>query len=139
MSKVVIADTGPLVALFDRGDEHHEWAKRSLGKIRGPLLTSEAVVSEVLFLLRDMPRSRAAFLGFWSEGALKVSFDAARERLALIALLEKYQDTDISLADATMVRMSELHDGSTVWTLDKDFRVYRRLGRKVIPLFDWPR
>jgi len=139
VNQVVLADTGPLVALFDRGDEHHDWAKRSLGKIRGPLLTSEPVVSEVLFLLGDMPRSRAAFLDFWSEGALKVSFDAGRERAALIALLEKYQDTGMSLADATMVRMSELHAGSVVWTLDEDFRVYRRMGRKVIPLLDWPR
>lgn len=139
MSKLVIADTGPLVALFDRGDEHHAWALRGLAEIRGPLLTAESVISETLFLLRDMPRSRAAFLAFWSEGALRIAFDSEPDKAALSALLRKYADTGISLADAAVVRLSELHPGAVVWSLDQDFRLYRRHGRKVIPLFDWPR
>ena len=139
MTKVIIADTGPLVALFDRGDEHHEWALNGLGKIRGPMLTAESVVSEVLFLMRDMPRSRSAFLEFWSEGALKISFQPEGNKAALAGLLRKYEDVGMSLADAAVVRLSELHGDALVWTLDKDFRIYRRAGRKVIPLFDWPR
>jgi len=139
VNKAVIADTGPLVALFDRGDEHHEWALNGLGKIRGPMLTAESVVSEVLFLLRDMPRSRAAFLEFWSEGALRIAFDAEFNKTAMAALLRKYADVGMSVADAAIVRLSELVPDALVWTLDKDFRIYRRAGRKVIPLFDWPR
>lgn len=139
MTKAIIADTGPLVALFDRGDEHHEWALNGLGRIRGPMLTAESVVSEVLFLLRDMPRSRTAFLEFWSDGALRLHFDAEVNKTALAALLRKYADNGISMADAAIVRLSELVPDALVWTLDKDFRVYRRAGRKVIPLFDWPR
>lgn len=139
MNQPVIADTGPLVALFDRGDEHHEWARHSLGRFRGPLLTSEAVISEILFLLRDLPRSRAAFLGFWNEGAVVISLDAEREKAAVVSLLRKYADAGMSLADATIVRLSELQADASVWTLDNHFRLYRRLGRRVIPLFDWPR
>ena len=139
MNKPVIADTGPLVALFDRGDEHHAWALRGLAEVRGPLLTAESVVSEVLFLLRDMPRSRAAFLAFWSEGGLRISFEPEPDKASLSALLRKYADTGISLADAAVVRLSELNPRAVVWSLDKDFRIYRRHGRKVIPLFDWPR
>lgn len=139
MSPTVIADTGPLVALFDRGDEHHEWARAGLGRIRERLLTPESVIGEVLFLLRGMPRSRAAFLEFWSEGGLLISAEANRELPALVSLLRKYADVGISLADAAVVRLSEIHVSASVWTLDRDFRVYRRLGRKVIPLFDWPR
>jgi predicted nucleic acid-binding protein len=139
VNKAVIADTGPLVALFDRGDEHHEWALNGLGKIRGPMFTAESVVSEVLFLLRDMPRSRAAFLEFWSEGALRIAFQLEGNKAALTALLRKYADAGMSMAAATAVRLSELHPDALVWTLDKDFRIYRRAGRKVIPLFDWPR
>jgi predicted nucleic acid-binding protein len=139
VNPTVIADTGPLVALFDRGDQHHAWAHAGLSRIREPLLTVEAVVGEVLFLLRDLPRSRAAFLEFWSEGGLVLSTAANRELPSLIAILRKYADMDISLADAALVRLSELHAAASVWTLDRDFRVYRRLGRRVIPLFDWPR
>ena len=60
----VIADTGPLVALFDAGDGFHAWAMASLGKIREPLLASEAVLGEALFLLAPLKRSRLAFLEF---------------------------------------------------------------------------
>ncbi len=136
---IVIADTGPLVALFDRGDAHHDWAKRGLGRISEPLLTSESALSEVLFLLAEMPHSRAGFLGFWAEGGLRAALETDRDKAALIGLLQKYADVPMSLADASIVRLSELHPDAKVWTLDSDFKIYRRLGRRMIPLFDWPR
>jgi len=135
----VIADTGPLVALFDAGDEFHAWAMASLGGIREPLLTSEAVLSEALFLLAPLKKSRAAFLEFWMEGGLVVSFNAEAQKSALAALMKKYQDLPMSLADASIIRMSELFTDAPVWSLDRHFSIYRRLGRKSIPLLDWPR
>ncbi len=135
----VIADTGPLVALFDAADEFHDWAMASLGKIREPLLTSEAVLGEALFLLAPLKKSRAAFLEFWMEGGLVVSFEAETQKSALTALMKKYHDLPMSLADASIVRMSELFADATVWTLDRHFSICRRLGRKSIPLLDWPR
>jgi len=49
--------------------------------------------------------------------------------------MEKYGDQEMQLADACLVRMSELHRDSRVFTLDKQgFRVYRRFERQVIPL-----
>ena len=135
----VIADTGPLVALFDAADEFHDWAMASLGKIREPLLTSEAVLGEALFLLAPLIKSRAAFLEFWMEGGLVVSFEAETQKSALTALMKKYHDLPMSLADASIVRMSELFADATVWTLDRHFSICRRLGRKSIPLLDWPR
>ncbi len=127
------------VALFDRGDEYHDWTWEGLGKIRSALIASASVTSKVLFLLRDMPRSRAAFLEFWSDGALHIAFDAEFNKTALAALRWKYSDAGISTADATLVRLGELVADALVWTLDKDFRIYWRKGRKVILLFDWPR
>jgi predicted nucleic acid-binding protein len=47
--------------------------------------------------------------------------------------MRRYRDQAMSLADACLVRLAELHDKPRVWTLDSDFRVYRRLGRLVIP------
>ncbi len=135
----LIADTGPLVALFDRGDAYHDWAKRGLGRVSQALVTSESVVSEVLFLLAGMGRSRAGFLGFWAEGGLRVNFEAGRDTASLIGLLSKYADIPMSLADASIVSLSELNPDAKVWTLDADFKIYRRFARRVIPLFDWPR
>jgi predicted nucleic acid-binding protein len=49
----LICDTGPLVAFFSRTDQHHRWAREQFHRIPQPLLTCEAVVSEVVFLLHD--------------------------------------------------------------------------------------
>ena len=50
-------------------------------------------------------------------------------------LLEKYSDQEMQLADACLVRMSELKRDCRLFTLDrKDFQVYRRFERQVIPL-----
>jgi len=110
----------------------------SLGKIRDPLLASEAVLGEALFLLAPLKRSRLAFLEFWMEGGLVVSFNAESQQSALAGLMKKYRDLPMSLADASVVRMSELFTQAQVWTLDRHFSIYRRLGRKSIPLLDWP-
>ena len=48
--------------------------------------------------------------------------------------MKRYRDLPGSLADISLVRLSELLPESTVLTLDGDFRVYRRNGRQVIPL-----
>lgn len=48
--------------------------------------------------------------------------------------MRRYADVPMSLADACLVRMSELSDDASVLTLDSDFRIYRRLGRQAIPL-----
>lgn len=139
MSRLVIADTGPLVALFNPADTFHTWAKDCLGRIDAPLLTSEAVLTEVMFLLAPMRKSRAAFEDFCLEGGLRLELDTQAHLESLIALLRKYADLPMSLADATVVRICELHHRSVVWTLDSHFQIYRHQGRKTIPLLDWPR
>lgn len=139
MKRAVIADTGPLVALFDQGDAFHAWAKDGLGRIEEPLLTSEAVLSEVLFLLTPLRKSRAAFEEFWQEGGLRIALDAQTQMESLVGLLRKYADVPMSLADATVMRLCELNRSAVVWTLDSHFRIYRHHGRRTIPLLDWPR
>jgi hypothetical protein len=53
----------------------------------------------------------------------------AGRRPALRKLMTKYASVPMSLADACLVRMTELHTRSAVLTLDNDFGVYRRNGR----------
>ena len=138
MKPAIVADTGPLVALFNAGDAHHAWAKASLGRISDPLFTSEAVLTETLFLLAPTRKSRAAFEEFWLEGGLRVDFDAQAQKEALVRLMRKYTDLPMSLADASVVRMTETHSDAAVWTLDRHFQIYKRMGRQTIPLFNSP-
>jgi predicted nucleic acid-binding protein len=63
-----------------------------------------------------------------------LDFDLAAERERVFALMETYADQPMSLADACLVRMSELHEGAAVFTLDRHFRVYRRNRRQVLPV-----
>lgn len=60
---------------------------------------------------------------------------AARERgLSKSAPMSKYRNVPMSVADACLVRMSELHRGSLVLTVDRDFAIYRRKRTHPIPL-----
>jgi predicted nucleic acid-binding protein len=65
---------------------------------------------------------------------LKVGVDFNHERGALRSLMRKYRGVPMSLADATLVRLSELHRDCHVFTLDEDFHVYRRHGNQAIPV-----
>ncbi len=66
-------------------------------------------------------------------GLFKTNFSLLKELPAIRRLIKKYADVPMSLADACLVRMSELHKNSRVLTLDRDFLLYRKNGRQVVP------
>lgn len=134
MRKQILLDTGPLVASINRRDRFHEWAKMQLAHINPPMLTCEAVVAESCFLLRHAPGGSKAILELIRRGIALVAFRIDDHPEALIKLMTKYSDVPMSLADACLVRMSELHPDSSIMTLDADFKLYRRHGRQTIPL-----
>jgi predicted nucleic acid-binding protein len=130
---IALVDTGPLVAFFNRRDRHHDWAAATLGELAPPLLTCEPVLSEVCFLLQRGGLKARLATTLVERGLLEVPFRADVEARTIGRLLDKYEDVPMSLADACLVRMSEQHADCIVITLDSDFRVYRRHGRRRIP------
>ena len=134
MANPVVLDTGPLVAFIDGDDSQHGWASAQLASLQPPFITCEAVISEALFRLVRARRGVPTLLSFLREGLVQVSFDLDDNLAAVTQLIEKYHDVPMSLADACLVRMSELHDRARVFTLDADFKLYRRHGRQAIPL-----
>ena len=130
----VLADTGPLVAYVSQTDQHNRWAVAAFGSFYEPLHTCEAVISEVIFLLRFAGLNVETFLQLLDRGAVKTTFSMAENRVDVLNLLRKYADQPMSLADACLVRMAELNDNCQIFTTDRDFLVYRRKGRGVIPL-----
>lgn len=125
-----IADTGFLVAFGNRRDRHHLWAVDQARALRSPLLTCEAVLSEACYLLRDVD----FVLDLMERGLFILSFEANDHLAELRTLSKRYADRSPDLADLCLVRMSELNPQLPVWTIDTDFRVYRRNRRGVIPL-----
>lgn len=129
-----IVDTGPLVALLDRKDRYHGWVKAQLESIDPPLDTCEAVLSEAAFLLSHVPGGPQALLELLAKGLVIVSFSLQSEAQAIQQLLLRYANVPMSLADACLVRLTEIHTESLLLTLDSDFQIYRRHRRLVIPL-----
>jgi len=134
MTRPVIVDSGPLVALLNRTDRWHRWATEQLEAIDTSLLTCEAVLTETTHLLRHDPRGPDAVLQLVSRGLLKIDFSLQSHADDLRKLMWRYRDQPMSLADACLVVLSERIGGCRVFTLDSHFRHYRRRGRQVIPL-----
>jgi uncharacterized protein len=131
---VVFADTGALVALLDRRERFHAWAVEQIRTMRPPLVTCEAVLAELCFLLSDVPRGIVSVRDNFISGAWVVDFSLKTEHERVFALMGVYSDQPMSLADGCLVRMSELRADSRIFTLDRHFQVYRRNRRQVIPL-----
>jgi uncharacterized protein len=129
-----IVDTGPLVALLVKSDTHHAWARESVARVAQPMLTCESVLSETCFLLARSGLSTRGAFELAARGAIEVRFALSEEIGVVAQFMARYADAGVSLADACLVRMSELHPRCQVMTTDRDFLVYRRGGRRVIPL-----
>lgn len=130
----ILVDTGPLVAYLDSNDQDHDWAKDQFMRMMRPLLTCEAVIAESLFLLGRGGIDPDGLLNLIRRGLVVPEFSLVAEIQAIHQLMRTYRNIPMSLADACLVRMAELHDRSVVFTLDSDFVVYRKARRKVIPL-----
>jgi len=122
------------VALLDRRERHHAWAVEQVRSVAAPLLVCEPVLVEVCFLLARLPEAQDALFGLIEKEALRIAFHLEEHLREIKALREKYRDRPISLADACLVRMAELFDDHHVFTLDSDFTIYRKHGRKLLAL-----
>jgi predicted nucleic acid-binding protein len=89
------------------------------------------VVGEACFLLRRVPNGEQKILAMIERGGLQIAFDLSAEVGLVRGLMKKYENIPMSLADACLVRMSELR--ASIFTLDSDFHVYRRNGSEAIP------
>ncbi len=126
----IVLDTGPLVALLNERDKYHRWAVEVLAHLAPPLWTCEPVLTEAAHLT-GRP---AEILARVSSGALRIGLEMEEHSAQLEKLLTRYAGR-MDLADACVVRLSEIHRECRVLTLDRtDFAVYRRNGREVIPL-----
>jgi len=131
MARHVIADSGFLVALVRRDDEQHPWAMELSGRFPAPWRTCEAVLSETFFLAGAAVRHKIAET--LRRGLLVSGFSLAAEQESVLAMMDKYADVPMSLADACLVRMTEILPDPVILSTDTDFRIYRRHSRQVVP------
>ena len=130
MAGSVLVDAGFLVALLSRRDAHHGWAAAHSAGHPPPWRTCDAVLSEAFHILGT--RGGAALGALLTRRAVVVGFDLGEQIEPVLTLMGKYAGVPMSLADACLVRMSDLLPDSVLLTTDADFRVYRRDNRQMI-------
>lgn len=132
----ILLDTGALVALLDKSERNHSRCVEFFRNARCQFLTTEAVLTESLYLLSSAFRYQKACLDFIIGGGV-ILVPASTDSIARsLFLMERYQDTPMDFADATLVVLGEEIDTNEIFTLDrKGFLVYRLKGRKTFRVY----
>jgi hypothetical protein len=122
-----LVDTGPFVAFLDRADPAHGDVAARLTGFVGQLVTTGAVVTEVMYFVADAPDGPLAFAELLTRARVHIeeSLQPARV-LAAARLMERYADTPMDFADATLVGVADQLGVLDVLTLDRrGFSTYR--------------
>ena len=128
---MTLTDAGPLVALIDADEADHEVCQLVPQGLRLPLLTTWPAFTEAMYLLgRAGTQGPPALWRLALTDRLEIAelSRPALERSA--ALMAKYADLSMDLANATLVAMAEERGERQIFTLDSDFTVYRLHGRR---------
>jgi uncharacterized protein len=121
MGAIALIDTGAILALLDRTDRWHRICVDAFQQMQLPLVTSEAVLTELFHLAWKFVRP----------GALALAAIESSELPQIHALMSRYWDRPMDFADATLVHLAKRESLSTIFTVDHaDFETYRIDGRK---------
>lgn len=127
----MLLDTGPFVAFLDRSERNHERCLEFIKEFKGRLFTTEAVLTEVMYLLGPAFTNQKPALDFILLGGAELVPLSPQLLKRSAALMAKYADSPMDFADATLVALAEERGISSIVTLDrKDFSVYRIGARK---------
>ncbi|MEH2462776.1 type II toxin-antitoxin system VapC family toxin [Nostoc sp.] len=134
MTRATILDTGVLIAYLMPKDKFHAWAVSQLSQISTPVLTNEAVITEACFLAQRIHNGQETILKLIKQGHIIIPFNLSQEIEAIENLMKRYASVPMSLADACLVRISEMYENSQILTLDSDFTIYRKQRNQTIPV-----
>jgi len=126
-------DTGPLVAYLHRRDAQHDWALATFENLDPLVITCEPVLSEACFLVARTKLPADRVLEYVVRGGVRIGLQIETELTAIRALMQRYDNVPMSLADACLVRLAEI-TGLPLCTLDSDFAIYRAHGRRALTL-----
>lgn len=126
-----ILDTGPWVALIDRSESKHAACVNWLKNFSGRLYSSEAVLTEVLYLLNFSTIAQCAAIGFVLTSVVEIVPANKQSLLQTKNLLKKFADLPMDYADATLVCLASDTGIQNIVTFDvRDFTIYTLPGKK---------
>ena len=131
---MTLTDTGPLVAMIDEGDKHHTRILAALATVRWPLVTTEACLTETLYLLHSIAgwRGQNALWQFVADNSLQVLTPPQDAPLRARAYMDQYRDLPCDFADATLLIAAEETGLSRIFTIDRHFYAYRFANGSVL-------
>ena len=137
---MILTDAGPLIAILDRGENHHQACVDCLAELTGPMLTTWPAFTEAMYLLGEAGgwMAQAALWSLEEKGDVEIADQGAEDRARMRTLMEKYEDRPMDLADASLVALAEKRGLRDIFTLDHgDFQIYRLQRRQTFRI--WPR
>jgi len=121
-----LIDTGAILALLDRTDRWHLSCVETFRQLRLPLITSQAVLTELFHMVGDDRKEVEGAWKFVRSGAITVPVIEHSEFPQIHALMSRYWDRPMDFADATLVHLAKREVLSTIFTVDHaDFETYR--------------
>jgi uncharacterized protein len=131
VTRRILVDAGPLVAIFLSKDQHHIRCVEALANLQPPLFTCWPILAEAAYLLRRDRTALHALLNSFEGGFLRLLAigQAELSRIGEIAL--RYGTVEAQTADAALVYLAERENIDTIFTIDRrDFSVYRAHGKR---------
>lgn len=132
MQNSVLIDSGPLIALFDRGDNFHQKVLTFLETFEGELLTTWAVMTEVTHMFDFNLNVQLDFLKWVELGGMTIYDIQQRDLAEIIAMMTKYTNVPMDLADSSLMFVAHKEGIDKIITIDSDFDIYRIGKRKVL-------
>ena len=128
---MILIDTGPIVAFFDKDDRYHDPCIEILEEIREPLVTTWPVLTECFYLLNFSWEVQDGLWLFIQRGGVEIYPLEKEVLIRCRELMKQYRDLPMDLADATLVTLADVLEVSRIFTLDhKDFSIYRFKQKK---------
>ncbi len=120
-----LIDAGPVIALFDKDDQHHTSVLEFMREFRGRLISTWPVLTEVSYMLDFNKETQLDFLDWVAEGGIEVVNLEQWQLIKVREVMDRYADLPADFADASLIVSAEARDVESIITLDSDFGVYK--------------
>ena len=138
---MLLVDTGVFVAAADLDDRHHHACAALVETHPGPLVTTGLVTAEAGWLIRRQLdiTTEAAFYRTIAQGDINIEALTGDDWNRIAALIDRYSDTGLDAADASIIAIAERLDQTVIATLDeRDFRIVRPAHADAFDLLPGP-
>jgi uncharacterized protein len=129
---VTLCDASALIALINQGDANHNRCVESLSSLPAPLITTWSCFTEAMYLLGRYGgwAAQQELWGYAANQILILHLNDEDEQGRMQSLMEQYRDIPMDLADASLVATAETLNQRQIFTLDRDFQIYRFHGNQ---------